>query len=66
MLFRSEIDVDEKAWDKIDFIDQGVTITTTEEDTSTNESTTDNSTTDNSTTDGSSSTDSGTSDDTSE
>ena len=62
----TEIDVDEKAWDKIDFIDQGVTITTTEEDTSTDESTTDNSTTDNSTTDGSSSTDSGTSDDTSE
>lgn len=57
----TEINVNDKVWNKIDFINQGVTIITTEEDTST-----DNSTTGSGATDGDSSTDTGTSDDTAE
>lgn len=62
----TEINVNDKVWNKIDFINQGVTIITTEEDTSTDDSTTDNSTTGSGATDGDSSTDTGTSDDTAE
>lgn len=59
----TEIDVNEKVWNKIDFIDQGVTIITSEdEDTSTDDgSSTDQDTTDDSSADDSSSTDDNTS-----
>ncbi len=58
----TEISVDEKVWNKIDFIDQGVTIITSEEeDTSTDSSSsTDESTTDNGSADDGSSADDGT------
>lgn len=62
----TEISVDEKVWNKIDFIDQGVTIITSEEeDTSTDSSSsTDESTTDNGSADDGSSADDGTSENT--
>lgn len=62
----TEISVDEKVWNKIDFNDQGVTIITSEEeDTSTDSSSsTDESTTDNGSADDGSSADDGTSENT--
>ena len=62
----TEISVDEKVWNKIDFIDQGVTIITSEEeDTSTDSSSsTDESTTDNGSADDGSSADNGSSENT--
>lgn len=62
----TEISVDEKVWNKIDFIDQGVTIITSEEEDTSKDSSssTDESTTDNGSADDGSSADDGTSENT--
>lgn len=61
----TEIDVNEKVWDKIDFIDQGVTLITSEEEESTtdNTSSTDENTSDDSSSDSGAADDGNTSDD---